>query len=500
MANPHIISFIQGLSSIEIRLVEDNLSKTQALFDSDTHEVMEVKLFKYITTNKKEKITDEIIIRETGTKRVTDLKNNLFNKIQEALTQDKYITNNSLFSENDIVNFTLRKKLLVCKISLRVLNQDKTEAINELLNEIIEKAKEYELYDILVEALNAKKYFRSIRYGLQDFEKINIELEFYELCSKAVFNATDNYYRLILNDGFIKTLSKTEADNHIAASIKQIEADYKKTKSEQINYYLQIMRFALAERKKDYVSAIEHCNKLITILKKHRIIYRDERMGFVHDNLSLFKTYLKKYSEATKDAKYAQKYYFEHSLNYARSKEQEFYTNFYNENYLDSKKCLNELLNHTAIDTGEFFRSKFVYYRACVFFAEKDFKEALMLLNESLEIEKDKTRWNISLRILNIMIFIEMNKINEAFNSLESLRKYMERTGKTDEVSERDVLIVKLLRELEKSGFEYDPENKTTAKMLRQLSEKDSPVSWEYFSSELIPFHEWLLKKSKIKR
>jgi hypothetical protein len=133
----------------------------------------------------------------------------------------------------------------------------------------------------------------------------------------------------------------------------------------------------------------------------------------------------------------------------------------------------------------------------CVYFADNDYKNALTLLNESLEIEKDKSRWNVSLRILNIMLFIEMNKIDEAFNHLESLRKYIERTLKTDEISRRDILIVKLLRELEKTGFELDPANKATAKIINQLSEKNTPLSWQYFSSELIPFHEWLSKRSK---
>ena len=95
------------------------------------------------------------------------------------------------------------------------------------------------------------------------------------------------------------------------------------------------------------------------------------------------------------------------------------------------------------------------------------------------------------------MIFIELNKINEASTSLEALRKYIERTSKTDEVKQRDVLIVKLLRELEKDGFMLDSKNTTVSKMLKDLSEKDKAVSWEYYSPELIPFHEWLEMKKK---
>ena len=185
----------------------------------------------------------------------------------------------------------------------------------------------------------------------------------------------------------------------------------------------------------------------------------------------------------------------ENSLNYLISKEQEFHANFYNKNYNAAAVCAETMLNHSLNDTGEFRKSKFIYYQASVKFSMGQFKEAHRLLTESLEIEKDKTRWNVSLRILNIMSFIELDKLNEASTSLESLRKHMERTGKSDEVKPRDVLIVKLLREIEKNGFTYDSKNTKMEELMKELSQKDKPVSWEHYSPELTPFHEWLITK-----
>jgi tetratricopeptide (TPR) repeat protein len=143
-------------------------------------------------------------------------------------------------------------------------------------------------------------------------------------------------------------------------------------------------------------------------------------------------------------------------------------------------------------DTGGYRKSKFIYYQACVLFATKQFKEALQLLNKSLDIEKDKTGWNIALRTLNILVFIELNKINEAARALEALRKYMERLTKSDEVKQRDILIIKLLREIEKDGFRLNQKNMIASKLLKELSEKNKPTSWNYYTPELIPFHEWV--------
>ena len=92
------------------------------------------------------------------------------------------------------------------------------------------------------------------------------------------------------------------------------------------------------------------------------------------------------------------------------------------------------------------------------------------------------------------MVFIELNKINEASRALEALRKYMERLTKSDKVKSRDTLIIKLLREIEKDGFKISNQNNTALKILKELSDKDKNKanSWNYYTPELIPFHEWV--------
>lgn len=497
MANTHINQLIQSLSSAEIKIVDDYLQKLKPLFDNKGEEIKELKLFKLLTNNKDKVITDADIVKETNTKHVTSLKRNLYHKVLEAFSFDKHITNTNLFNDYDITSFTLKKKLLIFKVLLRSSNQGKTEALYELLNEIIDTAKEYQLYEVLTEALTLKKYFSGIRSGIQNFDELNKEIAFYDYCLKAAQSANDCYYRLILNTHFIKSLSKKELDKYLDICIKQMESDYKKTKSEYINYYLHIIYYAMCERRKEYIKAIEYCNKIISLLKKSKVIYRKERMGFALDNISQLRTYIGDYGAAALDAKKAQEYYIKNSFESIISKGQEFYAYIYSGNNHKALSCSEELLEHSLIDTGQFRKSKYVYYKSCVLFALKDYRGALDLLKISLEIERDKARWNISLRILNIMLFIELNRIDEASRSLESLRRYMERTAKEEEVKPRDILIAKLLREMEKDGFNYNFKNTKVADMLKELSAKDLPTSWEHYTTELIPFHKWLEGKKK---
>lgn len=495
MSAIRIENLIRSLNSKEISIIDDHIHSL-AILSGSSDETKQLKYFRLVV--EKKEISKKEISKSIGSVDIPSLKRHLSIKIYDALLHSKHIHNPEIFSNREQIVFDLKKKILTIKILYRSLNQGRSETIEFLLNETVKIAKKNEVFDVVVEALTIQKYFKSIRSGTNEFEKINTEICFYSTCLKAIQTANDAYYRLILNGSFIKSLSKWQLKNLLFDSIKQLEGDYKFTKSQEVNYYLHIIKMALFETEKNYSKAIKYCNKLIDILKKSQVNYRAERMGFILDNLCQFKIFNGKYKAAAKYAKSAQTNYIFDSFNYLISKEQEFYAYFYAGIYKNAFICTKNLLEHSLADTGKFRKSKFMYYQCCILFKTKKFKEALTLLNKSLEIEKDKTRWNISLRILNIMLFIELNKINEASISLESLRKYMERTCKNEEVEPRTILIVKLLKELEKDGFEYRAKNTKVAKMIIELSAKNKNNSWEHYTSELSPFNKWLGKR-KIK-
>ena len=104
MANHHIITFIQSLTDIEIKIVEEHLHKSQPLFATDKNTVSkEFRLFKYIISNKTISITDDDILKEIPTKDISNLKKDLYDKVIEPLTFDKYITNYAIFIDNSIL-------------------------------------------------------------------------------------------------------------------------------------------------------------------------------------------------------------------------------------------------------------------------------------------------------------------------------------------------------------------------------------------------------------
>jgi tetratricopeptide (TPR) repeat protein len=492
MAAIHIVKFIQSLNEREIQVIEDHIKSIYLLSGSNVNESKQLKLFQFIAANNKKALTDPELSKHVATTNLASLKYLLSEKIYDALLLNKYIEDKTVFNYREQTVLTLKKKILLIKALSRTLNQGRTETVNFLLAETIKLAKENEIYDVLIEALILQKYLKGLRIGITEFENINTEITFYEYCLKSVQNANDAFFRLIINKELIKSLTEKDLEKHLRMSIAQMEIDYKRTKSQEVNYYMHILKIALFEHEKNFRQAIVFCKKLLLMIKKSTVQFSKDRVGFALGNLSIFNVFAGNYKEAALNAKNAQQFHISNSFNHLTLKEQEFYAYWYAGNYKEAIKCIAEMLEHSMADTGGYRKSKFIYYEACVLFATKQFKEALQLLNKSLEIEKDKTGWNIALRTLNILVFIELSKINEASRALEALRKYMERLTKSDEVKQRDVLIIKLLREIEKDGFRLNQKNANAVKMLKELSEKNKPTSWNYYTPELIPFHEWV--------
>lgn len=314
-----------------------------------------------------------------------------------------------------------------------------------------------------------------------------------------MINAADFYHAIILNNDLIKTFSDKKRFEFVKESIKKLEKDYKITQSYQVLYYLQILKFAYFEEINEYKKAINECEKLIEILKESPVVYSKERLGFANDNLARFYAYEGDYKKAIKTAQISQDSYDENTFMYLISKESEFYLLFYNKDFDKALIATNFMLSHELTDAGKFRADKFLFYKACVFFSQGKIKEASELIRNSLEIEKDKTGWNVQLRLLSIMILIEQSKMDEVSFSIESLRKFIER-AKTDKeilISERDRQILVLLKEWEKVGFTKRVSETKINTILDQLAEKGKPYSWNHFSNELIQFHTWIKEKIK---
>src|SRR4051812_37371905 len=215
MAASHITDFIQSLNSEELKIVTKHLTRSK-----DKTKIG--KLLTLLTKEPKKGFSDKELgqLMDNTAATIRVLKSRLFDNIKEALVLNEYFENGQVFNHREQIVFTLKKKILLIKTLFRTMNQGKTETINFLLSETIKIAKENEVYDVLIESLIVQKHQKGIRLGSTEFENITNQIVFYDYCLKCVRNANDAYYRLILSQGFVKSLTNKELEKHLKQSIQ----------------------------------------------------------------------------------------------------------------------------------------------------------------------------------------------------------------------------------------------------------------------------------------
>lgn len=497
-----IHSLLHSMSHSELRIFRASLTTGAYRANAETKAV---KLLEFLLINKKQvpnnKECSLHIYNKAGDKRFKMLKSRLRTKIFDSLLNDINIERQSAsLDEFDYAAIKIRKKF--AQFWQLYYSRGDRPFVKQLLNETISLSKKWEYYPGLTESLRLKKWLKGFRQGEKEFDFLNKEIAFYELCNQALNKAIDFYYRLIMKTNFSGIPDIPSIQKFLLKCIAELKMDYSMTHSANIGYYLKFLELAYFQNKEDYSRARGICEELIDIINNNKAAYRKQRIGGTYLNLGQCDIYLNDNKKAALNIRIAQKHFPKHSLNYSVLKEQEFLALFYGNNIKDGESVLFELQNSTTTEEqGSFRLAQYEFYHANILFKNGDHKSALKILNRKQEISKDKIGWDIAIRMLTVMSLVELEYFDEAAQHIESLRKHMDRHFKIKEsLKERDRLVLKVLQAMEKKGFVFEKMSANEIKILDKLGSKDKKYRWEPLTPELIPFHEWMEKKYEGRR
>ena len=219
------------------------------------------------------------------------------------------------------------------------------------------------------------------------------------------------------------------------------------------------------------------------------------RIAEGYTNLAFTQTYLFKYKEAIENTKMAMSFpgLQPRDKNYYR--EAKSMLNIYIGQYEESADLLQDILAEGEIGNSIEEHSRRKYLLAVNKFLQKKFKESYRLLQDTKEIEGEKEGWNIGIRLLQIFLTLETEKIDLADQRIESLRKHIERTIKMKSIRKRDVVVFRLLRSLSMSGFNFLEVWEERKKDFVLLRSNDPDYRWVPRSHELILFDQWFESK-----
>jgi len=417
------------------------------------------------------------------------LLNRTKDKIYEVLLFDQNLSKPHYSQRNRIV-FEIRKKLVQSEIlHLRGINDD----LEAFQKKIISKAKQYEIYDSLIEALHARQRFMVLKGGKKIVEQIDREIEKFENSRIKVQRARKIWTRIgaIIN----QSNSPTHYLDDLIEQIQILKKDFEETNSAIIGFIYFMLDVEWHQVNQKYKEAETILHQLLELILKRPSIYTRTRHGEVLMNVANNEILLNDYSAAVKNSKLAQSYFEYKSINFDVSREIEFFARFYNGEISESEEIIDEIYNASRKRNTPFLYSKRAYLFACLCTIKGNINLSNDLLLEVKEIEKDKEGWNLAKRILIIINRIETKDLESADLKVLSLEKFIKRILKFRHVRKRDVIILRILLKLINESFDFEKVYQQRKNYFDLLEGQDPDYAWKIKSPELIIFHEWFKKK-----
>lgn len=383
-----------------------------------------------------------------------------------------------------------------------LVQRELLEEALDLLEELEGPARTFELYGPLLGILYKKQEICALLGFHEQFEAIDAETEFYELCRVAMSRAKKAYYKAIHNYGF-KGNSHSTTDpqrlRNLETDLQMLEADFKTTSSAMVGFYFLLLRVEWLQLQQDFATASQSCLELLDLVRNNPSVYHVRRVGMAYLNLSQNELFNHYFDYALGFAQQAQEYFQPGSRNHQLALELEFYALFYDGKTRSAAEVLDTLTSDDgpipAKEEGDFRAAWRNYLMACAHFIQQDFRKVHRALHSATLINKDKEGWNLGTRILTVMNLLELNLKDHADYEIDNLRSFTKRGLKDAPVRQRDRLIVELFTALKKSNYNYAAIAYQQQQLLQRLSSSHASLAWKVQTPELIAVHKWFEAK-----
>ena len=200
----------------------------------------------------------------------------------------KYSIINSQFYDNRAKEIlALRKQLIQFDIlCLRGMN----DIGLKLVNQIIQKSKMYEYYDLLVFALYKRLRLSGSNSSIDNYQRQLKEIEYYEDCRRSFHNAEIIYKSLYLHLNEKKKI--IEQERNIEKIVTDVEADAIRTKSKTIQYNYYILKAEMLELQTKYLQSVSVWEKLIQLVSSNKYLNSTHGLGLAYYSLARSRLFL----------------------------------------------------------------------------------------------------------------------------------------------------------------------------------------------------------------
>lgn len=481
-----VYDILKKLKNYEIRQIRNFLKaspfeyeKVGALFDLVTRYKDKDETF----------FSEKLYDSEPGnTFRVT--KSRLKKLLEDVVLNDKSLGDYPAEYINALLQS--KKRLLQGEI---LLGRGAYLASKNILLQVITTTRKYSLHNEYFQASLLLHRNQSINVSVKEFQKRSEELIEMNRITSLVNEAAILHYS-ITNVLTNQTLSDAESMAAIEAKVTRIGEVADQTASPLARYYFFLSKILFLQYNYKYAEAQEYCKLQLDLVKNDPAVHSQQRLGSAYFQLTETSMRMGDLEAAHQYAESTLTFFSEEETNHIIVLQTAFQIAFFVGNYEEAAAIAEKALKHPRFEVSKMRAARWHYLRACLAYRMGKVKEALIILNDATALLSDRLGWNLSFRLLEIIILYEAGHHDLLETKILNLKQFVKRTHQDSEVF-RPMTLIAILMEWHRQDYDFKKTLKAARKKLEGLESFHKEVPFDPNSGELIRLEYWLREKAK---
>ncbi len=412
----------------------------------------------------------------------------LKNFILESLVQDVNIFRPGRYSNRFRTQASNAKKLNQTEILISRNIFDQSE---KLLEDVISRSLKYELFSQTQEAYRQLQFLYVVNRSARKFNRLSEQIDEVKQLRNAFEDTHELYLLFQLNKGhYPKSVPKEELNKTLEA----LSGILQKFEVQYTRYIHAILSIRLLTLTDDFRKARKAVEDLLVVLRNEPAIQSEKRESQLLFDLGIILMQLRKPEEARVAFTSAQSLLKRNSYESFLSNKYLTMIDFYQNNMESLAASLPRLLKSNFIIGLSYAVVQFEYFLAMYMFQTGNYMGAVALMRSHVE---QRQGLQVDMRLgQNLLLFMAAVEIrySEPEVAEEALKLSMENLNElyvNEEARKRDRLIIRLIRRITGSMFEFERTYALVKDRFQRLNLSDPEFRWEPFTYEIIPFDQW---------
>jgi tetratricopeptide (TPR) repeat protein len=293
-----------------------------------------------------------------------------------------------------------------------------------------------------------------------------------------------------------QTISDKEELASIESKVNRIGEVAEITSSPLAKYYFYLSKILLLQYNFQYAEALEYCKLQLDLIKEDPAVHSQQRLGSAYFQLTETSLRQGDLEEAQRHAESTLAFFSEEETNYLIVLQTAFHIAFFASNFAEAQRLAEKALKHPRFEVSKLRAARWHYLRACLFYRMGKIKESLQTLNEATALLQDRLGWNLSFRLLEIILLHEAGHHDLLETKILNLKQFVKRTHQDSETF-RPMTLISILMEWHKQDYDFKKTLKSAKKKLEGLESFHKEVPFDPNSGELVRLEFWMKEKAK---